>query len=60
MIHQILLFKKWEENWLILHQKTEHTENEARDLIPSPSFTHNLLLNNEFSHDLSASPFSHV
>lgn len=59
MIHQILLFK-WEENQLILHLKPEHIENEARDLIPSPSFSYNLLFDNEFSHDLSISIFSHA
>lgn len=45
-----LIIQKWEENWLILHLKTEHIENKARDLIPSPSF----------SHDLRISIFSHA
>lgn len=43
-----------------MHLKTERIENEARDLIPSPSFSHNLLFDNEFSHDLSISIFSHA
>lgn len=55
-----LIIQKWEENWLIVHLKTERIENEARDLIPSPSFSHNLLFDNEFSHDLSISTFSHA
>ena len=45
---------------MIVHLKTERIENEARDLIPSPSFSHNLLFDNEFSHDLSISTFSHA
>ena len=56
----VLIIQKWEENQLILHLKTEHIENKARDLIRSPSFSYNLLFDNEFSHDLSISIFSHA